>query len=337
MPSTYKDIQRITGLALATISKHYNGGNVRAENRAAIEAAARALDFRPNEVARSLRTRRSGIVGVLLPELDNDFHLEIVAGLERGLKEAGIGVIVTSSQATADGAARAADLLADRQVDGIVAVPGPHDRDGLVRATQQDVPVVVVDRLVEGLECDAVVLDNVGASEHVVAEFLRHGHSRLGVITGPSQVWTMRERLRGVRAAVRRAGLTVPRERVVQGPLTVETGRAGVHRLLESAEPPTALHATNHELTVGALIALNEAGVRVPEDLSFIGFDGALLARVTRPRTTVFVQPVREIARAAADLVRDRLGAGADVHHVPRRLVLSGELVVGASVAAPAG
>lgn len=343
MPPTYKDIQRITGLSLATISKHFNGRTVREENKQAIEAAATRLGFRVNEVARSLRTRRSRTVGVVLPQLDNDFHLQIVAGVEEGLRDSGIGVVVCSSQtATHSGYTGAVDLLQDRQVDGIIVVPSAHDESALVASRARGVPLVLVDRLVPGLDHDAVVLDNRGASALAVDELRRHGHTDIAVITGSRSVWTMAERLAGYEEAMRADGLSVTQNGVVEGPLTVETGQRGMHRLLSRTRRPTAVLTTNYELTLGALIALAQADVDVPGEMSFIGFDSETLAQVTRPRTTVVTQPQREIARVAAELMQARLtasddGGAPDARAQARTVVLPGTLLAGASVGPPPG
>jgi LacI family transcriptional regulator len=332
-PATYKDIQRVTGLSLATISKHFNGGTVREPNRLAIDAAARDLGFRVNAVARSLRTRRSRTVGVLVPELDNDFHLSVVAGVERAFSARAISVLVCSARRSG-GSGGAAELL-DRQVDGIVAVPSAGELDALRRAASLAVPLVLVDRVVPDLVCDAVVLDNAGASQRVLDDLVAHGHRELAVLAGPDDLWSLRERREGFRAAARAAGVPLGRDAVVTCPLTVEGGRAGMRRLLARRRRPTAVYATNHELTLGALTALAEADVDVPGEVSLVGFDAPSVAALTRPRTAVLVQPVREIASAAADLMLDRLEPGEGREAPPRRLVLAGRYVGGGSVGAP--
>lgn len=335
MPATYKDLQRATGLSLATISKYFNGGTVREENRVALDTAARDLGFRVNAVARSLRTRRSQTVGVLLPELDNDFHLSVIAGVEEVLAADGVGVLVRSSRSRGGVADDAVADLLDRQVDGIVAVPSPRDTTALTAAAARGVPLVLIDRVVEGLRCDAVVLDNAEVSAGVVADLVGRGHRRIAVLAGPDDVWSLRERLAGFRRAMRRAGLPVPRGVVVGGPLTVAAGREGMRRLLALEPRPTAVFALNQELTVGALTVLAESGLTVPDDVSFVGFDARDVAALTRPRTAVVVQPVREIARAAAEMVRDRLRESVGDPSPPRRVVLSGEHHPGPSVGPP--
>ena len=333
-PATYKDIQRLTGLSLATISKHFNGGTVREPNRLAIDAAARDLGFRVNAVARSLRTRRSRTVGVLVPELDNDFHLSVVAGVERAFSAHGVSVLVRSGHRVGGSGGGAAELL-DHQVDGIVAVPPAGEVDALRRAASLGVPLVLVDRLVSDLASDTVVLDNAGASQRVLDDLVAHGHRDLAVLAGPEDLWSLRERREGFRAAARAAGVPLGRGAVVTCPLTVEGGRAGMRRLLARRHRPTAVYATNHELTLGALTALADADVDVPGEVSFVGFDAARVAALTRPRTAVLVQPVREIAAAAVDLMRDRLDPDGDREAPARRLVLAGDYVRGGSVGPP--
>lgn len=334
MAATYKDIQRSTGLSLATISKYFNGGSVRPDNAAAIDAASRSLGFTLNQVARSLRTRRSTTVGVLLPELNNGFHLSIIAGVEGELRRAGMGVVVSSS--SHHPGPEAVDFLLGRMVDAIIAVPSAHDGPALRSASARGLPLVIVDRLLEELETDAVVLDNAGACEQVVSHLTDYGHRDVAFVCGPDDVWTMRERRRGFEAAMARAGLDVAPGRVLSGPLTVEFGHAATRTLLAGTSRPTAVFCANYELTVGALIALNEAGVTIPHGISFVGFDGWDLARAFNPRLSVLVQPVHDIAVEAARLVGLRLGEET-ARGPASRSVLPGRLERGSSVATVRG
>lgn len=328
MTATYKDLQRATGLSLATISKFYNGGTVRDENAHAIEAAAATLGFRPNGFARSLRSRRSGTIGVLLPALDNDFHLTVIAGAESALRDHGMSVIVSSSP---DARAGAVDLLLRRMVDGIIAVPSDHDVAALSRAAER-VPVVQIDWRGDTLDADGVFLDNHGAGALAARHLLDHGHRRVGVVAGDPVISTMRERTAGFRSVVERDGGVLAPEAVVEGPLTVRHGQAAMQRLLVLPDRPTAVFCANYELTLGAVIALNESGLTLGRDLSVLGFDGLELAQVTVPKLTVIVQPTHELAVRAADLIRSRLTAPDD-DEARVDVVVRPRLVAGGSVA----
>lgn len=322
--ATYKDLQRATGLSLSTISKHYNGLPVRAANAAAIEEAAERLGFRVNGFARGLRSRRSRTVGVLLPALDNEFHLSIIAGLERALRDDGISVLVGVSLPEPGAAV---GLLLEKMVDGIVAVPMTGDVDALRSASEQGVPVVTVDWVDDDLETDRVVLDNREAGASAARHLLERGHRAVGVLGGDPAVSTTRERTAGFLDELAAHGLE---PEVELGPLTVESGVAAMERLLARSARPTAVFASNRETTVGALIALGASGLRVPADLSLVGFDTVELAQVVQPRLTIVVQPTDAIAAEAAALIRRRLDGAAEPFATR---LLDGRLLEGDSVA----
>lgn len=332
--ATYKDIQRVTGLSLATISKFYNGQNVLAENRRAIQTAAAELDYRPNVFASSLRRGSTRSIGVLLPSLQVNFHLSIVVGIEKYLRGQGIGVLVTSNEF--DGTPSnvdAVDLLRSRRVDGIISVPAMSDSSALASAVAAGVPVVTVDWRLPGLDADSVSLDNVQAGRVSGQHLIDHGHRTLGAIVGEPTMWSLEGRLQGFLAATTGSGLEIQSDHVQRAPLSVDDGYAAMMRLLSADVRPTAVFTANSELTVGAVIAINDSGLRLGHDISLVGFDALELAQVTRPKLTVFVQPVEAIAAEAARIMSGRLddptGAG-------ERLVreLPGQLQIGGSVLA---
>ncbi|AMM21601.1 hypothetical protein AX769_17465 [Frondihabitans sp. PAMC 28766] len=331
--ATYKDIQQATGLSLSTISKYYNGRTVLDENRAAIEEAAERLGFRINGFARNLRARRSRTVGVLLPELDNDFHLSIIAGVEQALGGEGVSVLVSSSHAGGRPRNDAVDLMMSKMVDGIIAVPSANVVDALRGVADRGVPVVMVDWVVDRLTADAVVLDNVGAGAMAARHLADHGHRRIAMVGGLEDISTMRERAAGFESALADRGLSPADVLVSSGPLTVDSGHAAMQAFLALRDRPTAVFCANYELTLGALIALNESGLRIPNDMSFIGFDSTELAQVARPPLTVVIQPLEAIAREAAALMSARLSGEQNDSWEPSVVTLPGRLVIGGSVA----
>ena len=332
--ATYKDIQRITGLSLATISKFYNGGNVLTDNRELIEAAAASLSYRVNANASSLRRGTSGTVGVLLPSLQNAFHLPVIVGVEKYLREQGISVLVSSNEGeSSKGASNALDLLLGRQVDGIIAVPAASDVDSLARAVDSGVPVVTIDWWEEGLRADSVSLDNLGAGRVVGQYIVDHGHHHIGIVAGDQSISTMRERRDGFIAALAHSGRSIADDLILTGPLTVDSAYSNTMRLLASQSRPTALFAANYDLTVGALIAINESGLRLGKDISMVGFDSVELARVTRPNLTVLAQPIDAIAEVAARTMSARIEENEQSRSPFAKSRIPGTLVVGASVA----
>jgi DNA-binding LacI/PurR family transcriptional regulator len=243
---------------------------------------------------------------VLLPALDNEFHLNIIAGVEEALRSKGMSVIVASSPRADDDAV---GLLLSRMVDGIIAVPSAHDVEPLQEATRR-VPVVMIDWEAE-LDADGVFLDNRRAGAIAARHLLDHGHRRLGLIGGDRSVSTMRLRADGFVAETETASATdetlAATVTVTEGPLAVETGHSAAVQLLTADRRPTALFCSNSELTLGALIAVNESGLRLGDDISVIGFDLVDVAQTTIPRLTIIEQPTRAIATQAAQLIERRL------------------------------
>ncbi len=330
--ATYHDVKELTGLSLSTISKYFNGLPVREANRQAIKAAVEQLNFRPNALARGLRSKRSQSVGVLLPAIDNSFHLRVIAGVERILRDSGISALVRSSGWDSAGGAdpgEGVDFLTEKMVDGLIVVPTPADVDALAGVKE---PVVLIDRLASGLSTDAVVLDNRGVGAQVAQLLADHGHREVAVIGGDERVWTMPERLAGFRQGAADRGLELAPQFVSHNPLSVEAGRAAMLELLRLKGRPTAVFAVNYELTLGAWIGLNESGLRVPEDISFVGFDATELAQATSPSMTYIAQPVDQIAAEAARLMVRRLQHEGEPTG-PQIVTLPGRLVSGASVA----
>lgn len=329
--ATYTDIQRVTGLSLATISKYYNGGNVLERNRDAIKAASESLGFRLNRNASALRRGATRTIGVLLPSLLSQFHVSIVAVAEQYLRAHGYSVLLASDEGGPLGRSRdAMELLLGRQVDGIITMPSHSDVPALAGVIESGIPVVAIDLWQPGLNADFVCLDNSGAGWLAGQHLVDHGHESVGVIVGDFAISTMKERYEGFAAALPAA---IPTELVQTGPLTSEWGHEAMNKILSQRPRPTAVFAANYDLTLGAVIAINESGLRLGQDISFIGFDGKELARVTRPPLTIVTQPVADLAREAARTMHERLEGDRSAPSEPTMTRLPGTLVVGGSVA----
>lgn len=329
--ATYTDIQRVTGLSLATISKYYNGGNVLEANREAIKTASESLGFRLNRNASGLRRGATRTVGVLLPSLLSHFHLSIVAGAEQYLRAHGYSVLLASDEGGPLGRSRdALELLLGRQVDGIITMPSHSDVPALAGAIESGIPVVAIDLWQPGLNADFVCLDNSEAGWLAGQHLVDHGHEEVAVIVGDFAVSTMKERYEGFAAAL--SGGVAP-ERVLAGEMTSEWGHEAMNKILSQRPRPTAVFAANYDLTLGAVIAINESGLRLGQDISLIGFDGDELARVTRPTLTIVLQPLADLAREAARIMHERLEGDRSAPSEPTMTRLSGSLIVGGSVA----
>ena len=329
MTSTYKDIQRLTGLSLSTISKYLNGGNVLEQNAKAIDQAVKTLDFRVNEFARGLKTRRSNTVGILIPELNSTFNTTIIADIEDLLRQKGYGAIVCDCRMNTAMEKEALDFLLGKMVDGIVNIPCDSSGGHLTGAKQRGIPVVLLDRPVAADGFDAILVDNFSASRQAAREFARYGHRHAAILSGPKGLYTMRERMRGFDAGLQENGMERGSGAVVTVDPTIDGGYRGAKKLLAQAGRPTAVFCANYEITIGTIIAVNEMGLKVPDELSIIGFDDLTLSQLIRPPLSIVSQPMRQMAETAAHLLLHRMAKGntsPSIHTLPLSF-LQGESV----------
>lgn len=336
MAATIKDIARETGLSLATISKYLNGGNLREKNRAAIEAAIKKLDYHVNEYARGLKSKKSRTVGVVLPEISNLFNMKIVAVFERVLQENGYSVIVTDCQNNLEQEASSVDFLLKKQVDGIINVPIGSSSRHLRPAVEKKVPILLLDRPLEDLNgvASCVLIDNRGAARWGVRRLAPGGHRRIGVLVGSDEVHTAQCACGATGTLWRNTAWSTTRAWCADATSPWRGGYRQARRLLKANTGMTAMFLTNYDLTLGALIALNERGVQIPGEMSVVGFDNIMdLSRVFRPSLTIVSQPLEQIGLQAARLMLDQLSGGKDA--TPMTITLAASLKEGGSVEAP--
>lgn len=307
MASTIKDIAKSTGLGLATISSYLNGGNVREENRKKIEAAIEELNFEVNEVARGLKTNKTKTIGVVIPELNNNFCTEIITAMEDVLRNHGYATIVCDCRTNKELERNAVDFLYRKRVDGIVNMPVNSDGSHLLCFHKNKRPIVMIDRKLNGIDCDYVLVDNLTAVKKAIQKLIEHGHTRIGMIGGPEDIFTAQERMLGYKLALMEAGI-VPEDRLIEhGDYTINSGGRCLENLIKNNKDMTAVFIANYEMTLGAVIGINELGVKIPEELSVIGFDNAEFARACKPKLTIVTQPLEEIGKNVAELILKRI------------------------------
>lgn len=307
MAATIKDIAKRTGLGLATISSYLNGGNVREKNRVKIEAAIEELHFEVNEVARGLKTNKTKIIGIIIPELNNIFCAEIITEVEDILRSRGYAAIVCDCRTDGKREMEAVEFLDKRRVDGLILMPSGNSGKHLRAFAKKKKPVILIDRKLKDIECDSVLVDNRGAVKDAVLRLVRAGHERIGMIAGPEEMFTAEERLAGYNEAFHESGIVRQKELVVHGDYTIAGGAESFRALLKRNPDMTAVLVSNYEMTMGAIIEANEMDVKIPERLSFIGFDNLEFARACVPRLSIVTQPTKEIGRRAAELMLKRL------------------------------
>ena len=330
MAATIRDITKMTGLSLATVSKYLNGGNVRPENRAAIEHAIEVLHYEVNEVARGLATNRTRTIGVLIHRLDNIFASTIISKIEDILRTHGYGTIVCDCRGNEKWEEEAIHFLLGKRVDGIITIPTSTSSAYLDSTVRRGIPVVLIDRSFSDREWDSVLVDNVQASRDAVKLLIEKGHRKIGIVCGEERYYTAKLRLQGYFDACEEADLPVFSKYIKKGSLDIQHGYDSILQLLHMEEPPTAVFLSNYEITLGAMMALNEREIRVPEEISVVGFDNLMLSQVVRPKLWMVVQPMEDIAGQAAKLMLKRLEG--EMSEGVEKVILSTSLLPGNSV-----
>ena len=332
MAATMKDIARRTGLGLATISSYFNGGNVREKNRIKIEEAIEELHYEVNEVARGLKTNATRTIGVVIPELNNTFCAEIITGMEDVLRSHGYATIVCDCRTDKKLEREAVEFLTRRRVDGIINMPVDEAGNHLKRFQKTGKPIVLIDRKIQGINCDSVLVDNKKAAEDAVRYFIERGHRNIGIIGGPEEVFTAQERMAGYYKALESAGIPVSESLIWHGDYTIQGGVRGLEELVQNNPEMTAVFVTNYEMTMGAMIGVNELGIRIPEQLSMIGFDNLQFARACNPKLTIVAQPTDGIAREVAKVMLNHLENAGETSGELFSGKLETEIIAGKSV-----
>lgn len=307
MAATIKDIAKKTGLGLATISSYLNGGNVREQNRLKIEKAIEELHYEVNEVARGLKTNRTKLIGILIPELNNIFCAEIITEVEDILRSHGYATMICDCRTDANREIEAIEFLKKRRVDGVIVMPSGSKGKHFEKLIRAGIPVVLLDRKLDDIECDCVLVDNKEGAKGAVERLIRAGHQKIGMITGPSDVFTAKERLLGYYEALRDANIERDNRLISYNDYTIKGGMAGLRKLVEENPEMTAVFVSNYELTMGVVIEANELNLSIPEQLSVVGFDNVEFARACVPKLSIVSQPTKEIAEKLAEIMLDRL------------------------------
>lgn len=328
---TIDDVSRKAGVSRSTVSRLIAGsGYVSESARTAVEAAIRELGYRPNSLAQALRLNRSNIIGVVVVDIGTPYFANMIYGLQRVCRSAGKSLLVSSGYADQDQEARAIIELVDRSCDGLVLYlerPLRADAADILRLSKT--PVVTVGETTTPLARGTVQLDNAGGAAAAIHFLLERGHRKIVHFSGQADYGDTVARLVGIRGALEAHGLTTDDIHVVNGEFTERFGREATAELLASGREFTAIFAGDDDMAAGVLAALREAGKRVPEDVSVIGFDDAFHAKHLWPPLTTVRQAVDTLGRAAGELLMQIMG---DSRTGPLRTIIGTELIPRESV-----
>jgi LacI family transcriptional regulator len=321
---TLSDVARSAGVSIKTVSRVVNGeANVRESTAVRVKEAIDSLGYEPNELARNLKGQRSRTIALVIADISNPFYAECAKAVELVAREHGYTLILSGSEEDIETEQAYVRMLARRQVEGLLLVPADDGHGYLGEGFLASVPVVALDRPLDDVSADTVIVQNRLGAKRAVEHLIGHGHTRIAYVGAQEHLYTNRKRLQGYRESLGENGLKeMARLEAPDIPSAAEAMRS----LLELPDPPTAVFAMNNLATVGILKALEEAGLSVPDDVALVGFDDFELADVLHPRLTLVRQPAFDLGWRAAELLFERLLGKAAPQS--RRVVLETRLVV---------
>lgn len=326
MPSI-KDVAQAAGVSTATVSRVLAGGvRVKEQTRQRVLSAIEELNYRPNLVARSLRSQKSARIGLVVSDIRNPFFTAISRAVEDAAYEQGYSVLLCNTDENPEKEELYLNVLHDESVAGIIFSP-TQQFSARLSTFKSDIPFVIIDRAVTAPHADMVLLDNVAAGYDLTLHLLQNGYTKLAGLFGNAST-TGRDRNKGFRRALAEHGLQPLAEQFI--PPRIQQGYETTLALLDQPERPDAIFTSNSLLTAGAFQAIRDRRLKVPDDLALVGFDETTWGALVEPPITLIAQPTEEIGRTATELLFQRIE---EPNRAPRTVILKGKLLARGSSA----
>ena len=307
MPSslpTVADVAQLAGVGAITVSRVVNGnGYVADEKRKRVEDAIQKLGYRPNQAARILKGHKARMIGLIVPDLSDPFFGMCVAAVEEFAFERGYMTLIVASQRNKEIEKGEVDMMMSQNLAGLLIVPS-HPNDRLERLASNGIPIVALDRPLEGVSTDEVVVDNFGGARTAVEHLVWHGHTKIACIGYDKNFYSISQRILGYRNVLNNAGLKAA---VYDAASTPEAVAKIVYSWIRAKERPSAMFSLNNVTTLRALQSLKEAGLKIPDAIAIVGFDDFSLAPLLSPPLTAIRQPAQVLGSQAAKLLFDRI------------------------------
>ncbi|WP_284943800.1 LacI family DNA-binding transcriptional regulator [Acidisoma cladoniae] len=307
---TIRDVARVAGVAVSTVSYVVNdSGHVSPETRLRVTSAIRALRYEPNTMARNLKTGKASSIGLIAPDLANPYFAAVAAGVQEAAQASDILLVLCTTQSQPHWEDYYSHVVRARRLDGLIFLSGSGMLTASLLELIQRGLVVLVDEKLPGLDVPAVTSNNRRGARAVAGHVLDMGHRRIGIIGGPPQLWTAEQRLSGYREALAGAGIDPDGVPILHGDYQQASGMVAARALLDvpAAERPTALLCANDMMAIGAMLCCREMGLRIPGDVSVVGFDDIPMAELMEPGLTSVRQSGHALGRAACRLLLRRI------------------------------
>lgn len=333
MAQNIKDVAQLARVSSATVSRVLTGkSNVSDELHKRVMQAVKELEYHPSRVARSLRISSSQIVSLIISDIQNPFFTSLVRAVEDRANSQKYNLFLCNSDEDPTKEAVYIDLMLSEKVAGVIITPAHETCNNIQKLIKANIPVVAVDRRVKNVEIDTVILDNISASYNVVKLLIENGHRHIGAVLASKEITTGYERYLGYLKALNEWNIPIDENLIRTGIPKEHLGYRYTSELLALSRPPTAILTGNNLLAIGALKAISDHQLRIPEDLSLVTFDDMEWATLIQPKITVVSQPTYEMGLTAANLILDRI---LDPERPAREVLFKAHLKIRESIASP--
>lgn len=332
---TIRQVAELAGVSVATVSRALAGSDlVSSELSERVNNAVRTLNYKPNLIARSFRTQKTRIVGLVISDIENPFFTSVVRGIEKVLRDAGYSLLLTDSNEDEKIEWEHLMNLRAEGVAGVILTPSAKDSKKYEEYIESGMTLVAIDRVPRNLKADRVTVNNIDGVYTAVNHLMEQGHKKIGFITGLPNISTAYERQMGYERAMKAYGLTIQPDWIQQGNFRRDGGFQAMMNILKLKDRPTAVISGNNLMTLGALAAIYDCKIKVPTEMAVVGYDDMVWADALNPPLSVIAQPTLELGRVAAQLLLDRIQ---DPQRSFRHIMLDTQLIVRASSVSPRG
>lgn len=301
--ATIHDVAKLAKVSIATVSRVMSGSDpVNPQTQKRVLEAMEKLNYKPNGLARNLRSLRAKMIVALMPDIKNPFFSEVIRGIEDGARAAGYNVLIGSTEGDVNRENEYIQLLEENRADGVILTTALIDRKFVEEVAKRS-PTVLACEYVPGSDIPTVSIDNESAARKITKHLLSLGHTRIAHITGPSKVILSQARLNGYIQALHQHGIIEEELLIQEGNFTLQSGYNCARKLLSINELPTAIFAASDEMAIGAMKAARDRGLRVPKDISIVGFDDIDISSFMQPPLTTIYQPRYDIGRHSVELL----------------------------------
>lgn len=306
--ATLKDVADLAGVSTATVSYVLNHSkSISEEVKRNVYSAMKALNYRPNTLAKSLRMKESKLIGLMISDIANTFFSSIVRGIEDELSESGYSVLLCNTDSNVEKEENYLDVLLGRRVDGLIVSAAGQTGEYFEALQSIGVPIVFLNRCPDFCKSDIVVTDNIAGAYAATEHLIEHGYKNISIIAGPQSISTGRERFVGFKRAMESKGRPMEKDLIKQGLFDEESGYKLMKEIMEQTNRPDAVFICNNSMTLGAYKYIKEVNITIPDQVAIVGFDDPEWATIVDPPLTAVEQPAYEQGKDAAKLIVEKL------------------------------